>query len=272
MSATNLVVCKAFYFFFFSSFVLRFIYTPVYLKQLGLSPSYVGILSGTGPVLRAFGGLFFCYIADKTKSRKVIFVISVLAAAATPFLTTLVQPHKQFCPMESPTPLPSKQQQRLSNFSQTKNVADWQLGRASISKESGKEDSSSLGRERKISQNKKAKYDAWLLGLYDRQVYSVNSHSSLSKSHPRVKKSKNEYDLREHVSDMSEVFTLLLAITLVGDFVGGSARNLADVATLHALGDTKSKYLGKHWPNDYHSFTLSWCIFQKNTDLRRSSR
>lgn len=90
-AVTKLLYLRGFYAFYFSSMMLRLVYSPVYFKQLGLSSTYTGILNGAGPFINAFGGLLFCYIADKTNKSKIIFLVSLLACVANPLLLTFPQ-------------------------------------------------------------------------------------------------------------------------------------------------------------------------------------
>ena len=98
-------IFQVFYFFFLSAFAMRFIYLPIYLKQLGLSASYVGILSGVIPFARGAGAPIMGYLADETNSRKLVFLVSLASQTLAPVLLLIPRPSEPECqsrvPMET---------------------------------------------------------------------------------------------------------------------------------------------------------------------------
>ena len=88
---------KAFYFFFIPASTGVSSYFPIYLKQLGLSASYAGILAGLAPVLAGIGATVFGFVADKNKLWKLILLVSLAANAITPVLYVIPQPDKGEC-------------------------------------------------------------------------------------------------------------------------------------------------------------------------------
>lgn len=74
------------------TFLLRFIFSSVYFKQIGLCPSYSGIILGASRLAHGFGGLSLGYIADKADIRNSILALAYLAYSITPFLLTLPKP------------------------------------------------------------------------------------------------------------------------------------------------------------------------------------
>lgn len=88
---------QAFYYFFLSSFYTRIIYFPLYLKQLGLSASYAGILTGVIPFIRGAGAPILGYVADKTKLRKAVFLLSITVHTLTPILQLIPQTDEPTC-------------------------------------------------------------------------------------------------------------------------------------------------------------------------------
>ena len=90
-------IFQAFYFFFLSAFYMRLVYLPIYLKQLGLSASYVGILIGVIPFARGAGAPIIGYVADKTNSRKLVFLVSLASHALAPVLLLIPRPSKSEC-------------------------------------------------------------------------------------------------------------------------------------------------------------------------------
>ena len=88
------LIFQAFYFFFLSAFYNRFVYLPIYLKQLGLSASYVGILLGVIPFARGAGAPIMGYVADETNSRKLVFLVSLASQTLAPVLLLIPRPSK----------------------------------------------------------------------------------------------------------------------------------------------------------------------------------
>ena len=88
---------QAFYFFFLSAFVTRLVYLPIYLKQLGLHASYVGILTGVIPLARGAGAPIMGYVADETNSRKLVFLVSLASQTLAPVLLLIPRPSKPEC-------------------------------------------------------------------------------------------------------------------------------------------------------------------------------
>ena len=91
------VIFQAFYFFFLSAFMMRLVYLPIYLKQLGLNASYVGILLGVIPFARGVGAPIMGYAADETNSRKLVFLVSLVLHTLAPILLLIPRPSGLEC-------------------------------------------------------------------------------------------------------------------------------------------------------------------------------
>ena len=90
------VVFQGFYFFFLSAF-MKLVYLPIYLKQLGLSASYAGILLGVIPFARGVGASILGYVADETNSRKLVFLVSLVSHILAPVLLLIPRPSEPEC-------------------------------------------------------------------------------------------------------------------------------------------------------------------------------
>ena len=90
-------IFQAFYFFFLSAFITRLVYFPIYLKQLGLSASYVGILLGVIPFARGAGAPIMGYVADETNSRKLVFLLSLASHTILPILLLIPRTSQPEC-------------------------------------------------------------------------------------------------------------------------------------------------------------------------------
>ena len=91
------VLFQGFYFFFLSAFTLRTAYLPMYLKQLGLSASYAGILLGVIPFAGGVGAPIMGYAADETNSRKLVFLVSLASHTVAPVLLLIPRPSEPVC-------------------------------------------------------------------------------------------------------------------------------------------------------------------------------
>ena len=103
---------KCFYFFYFAANGTLMPYLILFFKQLGLSPSQVGIIAGMKPFIAfIFVPLWGC-IADKTGRTRIVFVIAMLAYISG-YLAYSFAPAKHVCLRRSnqthhthPYPLP----------------------------------------------------------------------------------------------------------------------------------------------------------------------
>ena len=80
-----------------SAFVTKLVYLPIYLKQLGLSASYAGILTGVNPFARGAGAPIMGYVADETNSRKLVFLVSLASHILAPVLLLIPRPSEPEC-------------------------------------------------------------------------------------------------------------------------------------------------------------------------------
>ncbi|KAJ7388154.1 hypothetical protein OS493_039529, partial [Desmophyllum pertusum] len=67
------------------------------LPKLGLSASYVGILTGMTPFIRGAGAPILGYVADKMNLRKIVFMLSISAHTLTPILLLIPRPTEPIC-------------------------------------------------------------------------------------------------------------------------------------------------------------------------------
>ena len=93
----TLLTYKAFYFLFFAGFGSTFPYLTIYFKQIGLTASYVGTLSGIRPLVQFVSGPFWAYLADKYRSRKLVLCMSVVAWLIFTLALAFPQPKKTKC-------------------------------------------------------------------------------------------------------------------------------------------------------------------------------
>ena len=93
----DLLVYKAFYFFFLSGFGSIFPYLPVYFRQIGLPASQVGLLLGLRPIVQFASAPFWAIMADKYRKRKSVLVMSVLSWLIMTMALAFVEPTNEIC-------------------------------------------------------------------------------------------------------------------------------------------------------------------------------
>ena len=92
----GLLPSKLFYFFFFGANGTLLPYLILFFKQIGLSPSQVGVVTGLKPFISFVFSPIWGYLADKTKKTRIIYVVSILAYTGGYFSYSLV-PTKRVC-------------------------------------------------------------------------------------------------------------------------------------------------------------------------------
>ena len=93
----DLLVYKAFYFFFLSGFGSIFPYLPVYFRQIGLPASQVGLLLGLRPIVQFASAPFWAIMADKYRKRKSVLVMSVMSWLIMTMALAFVEPTNEIC-------------------------------------------------------------------------------------------------------------------------------------------------------------------------------
>lgn len=93
----DLLVYKAFYFFFLSGFGSIFPYLPVYFRQIGLPASQVGLLLGLRPIVQLASAPFWAIMADRYRKRKSVLIMSVLSWLIMTMALAFVEPTNEIC-------------------------------------------------------------------------------------------------------------------------------------------------------------------------------
>ncbi|KAL9954965.1 hypothetical protein ACROYT_G042556 [Oculina patagonica] len=209
---TNFIF-QAFYFFFLSAFATRLIYLPIYLKQLGLSASYVGILSGVIPFTRGAGAPIMGYVADETNSRKLVFLLSIASHTLTPILLLIPRPSEPECQSYVVMEMPEKPY----------NAAFY--NKSDI-------------RTTKLLNQANTNHD-----------YSFLNESKLVLPESNPQKASDQVDFEQR-QDLLNLFLILLMLFIVTEFIAAPTKNLADSALLENL-DSESTNYGKFrlWGN-----------------------
>lgn len=92
------IVYNAFYFSFYAGYAPFIMFRPVYFKYVGLSPLFVGLLCGLRFILQSTATPLLILIAEKLRSRKLMFVISYIVLMAKLLIILVVlRPQHQKC-------------------------------------------------------------------------------------------------------------------------------------------------------------------------------
>lgn len=83
----SLLKYKSFFFFFGGAIGCVFPYFSVYFKQLGLSPTQIGVIAGLRPMIGFCSGSVWGSIADRFRLRRIVLVCS--AAGWLAFITSI---------------------------------------------------------------------------------------------------------------------------------------------------------------------------------------
>lgn len=68
----DLLVCKAFYFFFYAAFGSLFPLIAIYFKQQGMNATQAGVLIGIRPFIEFASAPFWASFADRSPSSSVV--------------------------------------------------------------------------------------------------------------------------------------------------------------------------------------------------------
>ncbi|KAI8494582.1 hypothetical protein Bbelb_278080 [Branchiostoma belcheri] len=88
----DLLVVKAIFFFFFSGAACIYPYVSVYMQQVGLLPSQIGLIKSAGNFMSIIIKPVLGSIADKTGRSKLVAVLTVMTASALLFSMLFIPP------------------------------------------------------------------------------------------------------------------------------------------------------------------------------------
>ncbi|XP_020899016.1 major facilitator superfamily domain-containing protein 6-like [Exaiptasia diaphana] len=256
--------------FIVGTFLLRFIFSSVYLQQIGLSSLYSGIILSTSRLAQAIGGLSLGYLADKADKRDAILAMSYLAYAITPLLITLPKPVYK-C---TEKPLINYRKSNLTRQKEKKG-ATINLSRLPAERYpeprfqknmKGSTDDQNLD---EISKQTRGEYpnDRQVL-MEKRKIFERNKTIFLpvfqDNSTARVLNVTNNIGTqninitnvsRKHQENRVTFFYLLL-IMVTGDFLGGATINLFDALVVSTIDDKKEYAKIRMWGNFAQAFII----------------
>lgn len=93
----DLLICKLFYFFFFSAFGSLYPLLAIYFKQLGMNATQSGILIGFRPFIEFLSAPFWGGIADKTRKWYHLTLFSLLCWIVFTLAMAFVKPPHKAC-------------------------------------------------------------------------------------------------------------------------------------------------------------------------------
>ncbi|XP_004208944.3 major facilitator superfamily domain-containing protein 6 [Hydra vulgaris] len=202
----NLVFCKLFYFFYSSAMGSLWPYLPLYYRQLFLSPRQVGAIVASRNLVQFLFVPLWCVLAEKYRCHKT-FILFALFFWFSSTISIL------FVPKDKP-----KACLRMNNVSQmqaltTKKWFDFSTLR-----------DQKVFVLRRTVQNEEEEVSA----DYYSSFVILNSSFDVSTTYA-------QYDSEKHLSDSSNVFILLLLVTIIGVSFASPAQVLADIYTFKKL-------------------------------------
>lgn len=265
---TSLLICRVMAMFFVGTLLLRFIFSAVYFQQVGLSATYSGVLQGASRMANAIGGVVLGYAADRTDSRKAIFIISYLFYAVTPFLLTIPQPVNQ-CVGNGNISQGANVNQTEKNISSSRlldvlkgnnshghntSIVTRQSILAPHQARSVFNDNHNVNMKKDEYTNNK-KYIVNIINQANRRKSKRDIHLDELTSTTTSVNTKNKLP-QENDGDMKRLFVSLFVIIIVGDFLGGASINLIDTVFLGAVDDKKRYARIRLWGNIGQAVTI----------------
>ncbi|RWS13364.1 major facilitator superfamily domain-containing protein 6-like protein [Dinothrombium tinctorium] len=260
----DLLVSKAFYFFFYAAFGSLFPLMAVYFKQLGMNSVMAGFLIGIRPFIEFLSAPFWSSIANKFKKGKILLLASLLSWIIFTWSLSAVRPPAAACVVFNATHhilYPPYMEETDENYE----VSITERQRRSLDESDNfiveTIEKRSLDKIRKMnpqiaSQKKEFKYRS----AYQRKIDARYRHKAppnhiIGKSPISIEYTLN-YNKDIHATyvsppfstvvykweEVQTVFFLLLLLVLLGEFFSAPAITLADQATLTYLKDNVDNY------------------------------
>ncbi|CAF0878032.1 unnamed protein product [Didymodactylos carnosus] len=93
----TLLVAKLFYFFYFAAFGALFPLLSIYFKQMGMGPSYCGILMGFRPFVEFISAPFWGVVASRFRQAKIIMLMALASWILFTVSIGLIKPPPHSC-------------------------------------------------------------------------------------------------------------------------------------------------------------------------------
>lgn len=237
----DLLVSKAFYFFFFSAFGSLFPLLAVYFKQMGMNATQCGLLIGIRPLVEFISAPMWGGIADRFRKGKVILLSSLACWIVFTLSLAFVQPPASSCIDYNDThhvlyqPDTGQRDKRsVSDWAQVmaeENILPPRIDRRHVITELPP-----IGKSRNKAKQLPPNY---IVGKSPNTVeYTLNYDQERHTSYISPPFSSIVYKYE----DVQEVFFLLLLLIVIGEYFSAPAITLADSATLSYLGDESDNY------------------------------
>ena len=233
---------KLFYFFFVASYYCKCVFVALFYKQLGLPPHFVGLLTGVAPFSAGTGAPILGYIADRTNSRKAILLVGLAVQTVTPLICLIPHPTRYSCVSD-----------HVNHTGLLGVQAKYDIG-------PGVDNSTvrqfvpfpNAGNNNAVGSILDSQNNNSLGSIFEKQNNTLQEHhtntsnvtKSVSPSRHPLHVSENPDYLRQEVeeSEARYIFIFLFVTLAIGEFFGGVVHNIADSATVHALGESRSEY------------------------------
>uniref|UniRef100_A0A4W4FML0 Major facilitator superfamily associated domain-containing protein n=1 Tax=Electrophorus electricus TaxID=8005 RepID=A0A4W4FML0_ELEEL len=238
----NLLISKVFYFFFYAAYGSLYPLLPVYYRQLGMNPSYSGLLVGIRYFIEFCSAPFWGVVADRYRKGKVVLLFSVFCWVVFNCGIGFVKPAAMNCRLVNPVTTTLAPTVTSTNGTSAPTVT------------------STNGTLAPVVASTVANGNGTTLPLgSSTNLTSVDGSCSTS-TLPPVQSTTTASPLLpttatqpQHVIDynpdqVEAIFLLLLLVVIIGEFFSAPAVTIVDTVTLQYLGPHRDRYgLQRMW-------------------------
>uniref|UniRef100_W5L388 Major facilitator superfamily domain containing 6a n=1 Tax=Astyanax mexicanus TaxID=7994 RepID=W5L388_ASTMX len=247
----HLLVSKVFYFFFYAAYGSLHPLLAVYYKQLGMNPSYSGLLVGIRYFIEFCSAPFWGVVADRYRKGKYVLLFSVFCWLMFNCGIGFVKPAAMSCTLQNPTTsitlnptIASTNGTQASTIAFTNVTQHRDLNFAYNSLERVKRDANvslSMTSTSQPVQNFNTSPQS--------NTTQSSTTSSTSTPPPPPSTSTLEPPVIRYNSDQVEaIFLLILLVIIIGEFFSAPAVTIVDTITLQYLGPHRDRYgLQRMW-------------------------
>ncbi|KAJ1526219.1 hypothetical protein ONE63_009377 [Megalurothrips usitatus] len=235
----ELLIVKAFYFFFYAAFGSLFPLMGVYFKQMGMNPGQCGLLIGSRPFVEFLSAPFWGTLADRWQKGKVLLLCSLSCWIVFTLPLGFIQPPVTSCIKSVKTPnntnkwmLQTPEVPRM-----IKRDAPLSLFLLEEADEEALLQSPHLGEVR--SARVARAVPNFLGGTSPHDVEFASNYDAVKNKNwvtPRFS------SIVYKISDIQKAFFLLMLLVVIGEFFAAPAITLADSAVITILGEDADHY------------------------------
>uniref|UniRef100_A0A4W4FMM7 Major facilitator superfamily associated domain-containing protein n=1 Tax=Electrophorus electricus TaxID=8005 RepID=A0A4W4FMM7_ELEEL len=216
----NLLISKVFYFFFYAAYGSLYPLLPVYYRQLGMNPSYSGLLVGIRYFIEFCSAPFWGVVADRYRKGKVVLLFSVFCWVVFNCGIGFVKPAAMNCRLVNPVTTTLAPTVTSTNGTSAPTVT------------------STNGTLAPVVASTVAASSANGNGT----TLPLGNMSSTSTLPPP------QHVIDYNPDQVEAIFLLLLLVVIIGEFFSAPAVTIVDTVTLQYLGPHRDRYgLQRMW-------------------------